>query len=120
MNPDLLLSVVTDKEVYQSGEPVRMKVQIANESDEAITLQFSSGQRYEFTIQNDRDREIWRWSEDRGFIQMLGEERLASRGALVYRAEFHGRLEPGSYRVTGTLTLLDQPLSASVHFDIEP
>lgn len=119
MPPDVRISLTTDRVSYRPGEPVGMTLRVANDSDREVTLRFSSGQRYDFAIRDDRDVEVWRWSEDRGFVQMLGEERLPGGDELVYREEFLGRLEPGTYELVGTLTSSDQAASASTRFDVE-
>lgn len=96
-----------------------MELRVANEGENALTLRFSSSQRYDFRIEDPGGEQAWRWSAGRGFIQMLGEERLEVGEQVVYREEFQGRLEPGRYTLTGTLTSVDRAGSASSHFAIE-
>ena len=44
-------------------------------------------------------RVFWRWSADKAFIQMLGEEELAPGESLTYEERFEGSLAVGTYTV---------------------
>ena len=115
----LMLTVTTDKVRYAPGDPISLTLVVRNRSDAPVTLQFSSGQRYDFTIGSDAAT-LWRWSEDQGFIQMLGEERLEPGAELVYRERAAAPAAPGTYRVTGLLTAQDRHRQASVVISVVP
>src|SRR5262245_57893519 len=55
------VTVTTDKAVYAPGEPVRVRVQIANPLSSAQTLQFTSGYQVDYVIDD-----AYRWSDGRG------------------------------------------------------
>ena len=107
------VEVQTDKNIYAADEPIVMTLRFTNTSDHEITLQFSSGQRYDFTIQDDSGVVVWRWSDGRAFTMALGTESLDPGESLRYEERFSGHLDPAAYRVTGTLTVTGDPISAS-------
>ena len=115
----LLLTLDTDQRTYRSGEPIDLLLKLNNRSDRDTTLEFSSGQRYDFQLADAAGETAWTWSADRSFIQALGSERLATDGALEYRERFTGQLKPGSYRLTGLITTLGSPLQASTTITVE-
>ena len=107
------VSLSTDKAVYRSGEPIALTLSVSNHTGAALRLEFPSTQRFDFAIRDAAGNQIWRWSADRLFAQMLGAEAIGpARPQIVYHAEFTGRLTPGFYRVEGTLVARDRPLSA--------
>ena len=110
----LQVSLTTDKFHYASGEPIAITLTVANRAPPPITLGFTSGQRYDFAIEDAAGKTLWRWAADKGFIQVLGEETLEAGGKLVYQERFTERLGPGTYRIIGRLVASDRPLSAAV------
>ena len=108
----LYLTLQTDKSTYRAGEPIELVLKLNNRSDRDTTLQFSSGQRYDFQIVNESGETAWTWSADRSFMQALGSEQLAADGALEYREQVVTPLPPGRYAVSGSITTMGSPLTA--------
>lgn len=96
------------------NEPVDAELRAVNEGGEAVTVGFGSGLRADFVLRDETGAARWRWSADRVFAQMLGEETLEPRGGvLVCRARVPAPAAPGRYRVVATLASYDHPLDAS-------
>ncbi len=114
----LTISLSTDKPRYSVGEPIAITLTATNRTGQPVTLPFSSGQRYDFVIEDAAGHTVWRWSADKGFIQMLGDETVAAAGELVYRERFEGRLAPGSYRITGIVTTIGGELKATAEVTV--
>jgi len=112
------VTVTTDKAAYAVGEPVALTLQVENRSDSAVSFEFATGQRYDFLIVDAAGETVWRWGAGRGFIQMLGAERLEPGASLVYRERFAGELRPGAYSVTGVLPVRSGGLEARSGFDV--
>lgn len=91
---------VGDGETARAGEPVALLLVLT--ASGPVTLQFNSGQRFDFIIRADGE-EVWRWSEDQFFTQALGEESLSAGDELRYDAQWTPE-EEGSYGVLGTVT----------------
>ena len=116
----LTVSLATDKPRYAPGEPITFTLTARNGGSQPVTLHFSSGQRYDFTFDDAGGRTVWRWSADKAFIQVLGDETLTAGGALVYRERFEERLVPGMYRITGMVTAMGGALRATATVAVGP
>lgn len=117
-SPDFELSLTTNRATYRPGDTVSVRLTVRNRSDRPITIGFSSGQRYDFVVENEQGRTLYQWSAGRGFIQMQGEEKVPPGGRLVYRDRVAAPEVPGSYRLTGMLASASHPLAASVPFAV--
>ncbi len=116
-DPSWAVSLSTDRPVYVRGEDVTLTLVVRNATGAPQTLEFSSGQRYDFAIEDAR-APVWRWSASQLFIQMLGEETVAPGDSLVYRERFTGELSAGRYRAEGTVTRMGDALRATAEFEI--
>jgi len=109
------ISMMTDKMNYSVGEPIIMTVKIFNYTKEDIIFHFNTAQRYDFIIEDEEGNEIWRWSQDRMFAMVLGEEILGPTNTeITYTAEYQGNLSSGYYKVTGVLVAKDRPMSGNI------
>jgi len=115
----LYLTLQTDKTAYRAAEPIELVLKLNNRSARDTTLQFSSGQRYDFQIVNESGETAWTWSADRSFMQALGSEQLTAAGALEYREQISTPLPPGRYAVTGSITTTGSPLTARTTITIQ-
>ena len=77
-----------------------------------LELRFASGQRFELIINNDLGEVMLRWSEGRGFAQVLGTERIENREknyvVQLPLSQGNMRLKPGSYVAEGWLTTMGE------------
>ena len=109
------ISMMTDKMNYSVGEPITMTLKIFNSTQEDITFHFNTSQRYDFIIEDEEGNEIWRWSKERMFAMVLGEDTLGPNNPeATYTAEYKDRLSPGYYKITGILVAQDKPMSGNV------
>jgi Intracellular proteinase inhibitor len=116
---DVSLDLRATKGVYPQGEPVELTLELVNRSQRPITLGFRTAQRYDLLIQSAQGQEVWRWSADRMFAQMLGEEVLAPNGGkLTYHVAVREKIPPGSYTVIGVIPAVDARLSARLDVTI--
>jgi hypothetical protein len=133
--PELHFSLALDKSVYTANlmPPIdpnfsvpRMtaRLTLRNTTSKPVTLTFASGQRYDLELRDERDRVVYRWSEGRAFIQMLGQEEFGPGEkdyVIVLRlADKQGQpLAAGKYTAVGWLTTSgQQPYKASAGFEI--
>lgn len=99
------------KTKFSLGEPVMMAFVASNCGSAPATIDYSSGQRYDFFVTTEHGREVWRWSHDKLFTQVLGEETVAPGGNLASVTEIWDQrdngeelVRPGFYRVQGVVT----------------
>ena len=114
------ISMMTDKMSYFVGEPIKMTLKIFNYTEEEIIFHFNTGQRYDFIIEDEEGSKIWRWSEDKMFTMVLGEEILGpTNPEVIYTAEYKGKLSPGYYKVTGIFVAQDRLMSGSIVVEVK-
>lgn len=83
---------------------------VDNQTDELLTFEFTSGQRYDYTISNDAGEELYRMSSVSMFMQALGEESVQPGDMLEYDFEIPAAdLEAGDYELKAWLTPTDGP-----------
>ena len=115
VNMNYGISMTTDKMSYSVSESIIMTFKIFNYTEEDIVFQFNTSQRYDFRIEDEEGKEIWRWSKDMMFAMVLGEETLGlDSPEIIYTAEYKGDLSPGYYKITGILVAKDRPMSGNV------
>ncbi len=114
------ISMMTDKMNYTVGEPIIMTLKIFNYTEEDVVFHFNNSQRYDFIIEDEKGNEIWRWSKDRMFAMMLGEEILGPTNTeVIYTAEYKDRLSPGYYKITGVFIAQEKPMSGSIIIEVK-
>jgi len=109
------ISMMIDKMRYSVGEPIKMTLKIFNYTEENIVFHFNTSQRYDFIIEDAEGNEIWRWSKDRMFAMVLGEETLGQHNSeVIYVADYRDKFSPGYYKVTGIFVAQDRPMSGNI------
>ena len=68
--------LVTTLQTDAAADSVRFTLQVTNSSQAPVTLQFSSGQSYDFTVSDGATR-VWHWADDMMFTQALRSETIA-------------------------------------------
>ncbi len=113
------ISMTNDKMIYPAGETILMTLKIFNYTQEEISFQFTTSQRYDFIIEDEEGNEVWRWSQDMMFAMVLGEETLGPNNPKVnYSAECKNKLSPGYYKVTGIFVAQNRPMSGSIIIEV--
>jgi len=114
------ISMSTDKMSYSVGEPVIMTLKIFNYTKEDIAFHFNTSQRYDFIIEDEEGNEVWRWSKDRMFAMVLGEETLGpTTPEIIYTLKYQGKLSSGYYKITGVFVARDRPMSGSIIIEVK-
>jgi len=115
---------------HSQGEPVPLIITIA--ASEPITLYYRDTQRYEIVISDAEDKEVWRWSKDKAFGEVLEQVSLVASQTLSFDESWDQRdndgqpVPTGNYTVTATSTHCDADyencgqLSASGTIQIRP
>ena len=118
-NAQEVVSLSTDKQTYATDDVIGLTLELQNNSDQALVLDFSTGQRYDFAILQSPADTVWSWSEERMFMQMLGQETVGANQVLVYHEQINPQLSAGTYTVTGRIVAQNQTLLASTVIVVE-
>ena len=114
------ISMMTDKMSYSVGESIKITLKIFNYTQEDVVFHFNNSQRYDFIIEDKEGNEVWRWSEDRMFAMMLGEETLGPTNIeIIYSVKYKDKLSPGYYKITGFFVARDRPMSGSIIIEVK-
>jgi hypothetical protein len=117
---DVSLVLSATKGVYAQGEPLELTLEVVNRNPRPVTLGFRTSQRYDLLIQNAQGQEVWRWSAERMFAQMLGQEVLSPNGGkLTYHVVMRENIPRGSYTAIGVVPAVDAQLSARLAITIQ-
>jgi len=109
------ISMMTDKMSYSVGEPIIIALKIFNYSEEDVVFYFNTAQRHDFIIEDEEGNKVWRWSKDRMFAMVLGEEILGpTNPEIIYTAKYKGDLSSGYYKITGFFVAKDRPMSGNI------
>ena len=106
----------TDKAVYVPGDTVHLTYRLTNGSSDLLTLEFTSGQRFDFTVAGGGF--FFRWSKGRSFTDVMGSFSVPEGGSFVQESSWKVPIgvREGAYTVTFSLashTALSYPASAS-------
>ena len=113
------ISLSTDQSVYCPEEPITIKLTIFNRTEENIIFHFKSSQRYDFIIKDEKEKEVWRWSENKMFAMVLGEETLGPNNSeIIYSEKCNKKLIPGYYKVSGVLISTNKEINGSIVIEI--
>ena len=111
----LICYVTADRRQYQPGDTLVATMTVGNPLAEAVTLQFSTGQTYDFIIRDERGKvKLWQWSDGMAFTQALTSRALAVGESYTVSEQWtipvgDGAPDPGLYRIFG---LVNEEVSA--------
>ena len=98
------IQVMTDKETYSQTEKPQLSIKISNVGKLPVTLDFSSGQKYDFVVLKNND-EYWRWSKNKRFIMILESLRLKPKESIIFQESLEiNEMSKGKYRIVGEIT----------------
>lgn len=106
--PRLTLLLATDRAISQSRDPVTFVLAVDNPGESDVTLTFGSSQVYDIVV-TASGTEVWRWSSNRGFGQVITERTfppgltLLGREAWDWHDEMDAEVPAGMYQARGTL-----------------
>jgi Intracellular proteinase inhibitor len=122
----------TDKPTYAVGEPVTLRLEATNLSDQLQTLAFPTSQEFDFVVSADAGTVVWQASCNRFFLQAFHNRSIAPTETLDFTERWDQRIcVPGSpsqgdavlpdvYSAVARLTTFPAPFeSAPVEFTIE-
>lgn len=103
-----------DVRAKQSGEMLEVEMYVKNESDEQQTLVFPSSQEYELVLENEEGEEVFRYSENHMFAQVIVERQFEPGEQIDFQKERIpvGDLPAGLYTLTAELAVSKETIEA--------
>jgi hypothetical protein len=100
------------------GDTVRLNLHVTNATSAAVELEYGTAQRFDFAVLDEAEREVWRWSEDEMFAQVVGSESLGPGETVEHEAEWHAGGRRGEHVAVGRLTSTNRPIELRTRFEI--
>lgn len=110
--------LTTDRQIYETGKPVRLTLRFNNRSKKPLQLTFPSSKTHDLTAADTDGRIVWQWSNRRAFAQALQERTVLAGGSLTREVTWKGtdnqgdRVGAGDYEITGWFTAFDHDQKA--------
>jgi hypothetical protein len=115
----LQLIVGIDVASYPPEGAMQVHLQWLNRLESPRTLEFPTSQRYDFLILDGEGGEVYRWSAERSFLQVLGSETLhPGEEGLVWEETLMAPAAPGEYRLVARVESRDGEMEASLPFEV--
>jgi hypothetical protein len=117
-NPQMSVGVVPALGGYD------IVIVVINTSEKLLPFRFNTGQTFDIVITNEAGNEVWRWSKERFFTQVVRSDSIRPKGRWQFQEAWNRRdndgnpLEPGRYRITATITSLPAVTAPPVFVDL--
>jgi hypothetical protein len=112
-------ALASSVEVEVVADTVRMVLHVTNPTNQPVRLEFSSGQRYDFAIRTAAGADVWTWSADKQFMQMLSSEVVAAGATLDYAETWLAGNRKGAFVATASLTSTSHPIREQAAFQVQ-
>ncbi|WP_174734384.1 BsuPI-related putative proteinase inhibitor [Mesobacillus harenae] len=101
--------------------PLIFQYEVKNQTEEEVTLEFTSSQRFDYSVETKDGEELFLFSSVASFLQALGEETVKQGEALTYDINLHElNLEKGEYVLSAWMTPKEGPqYKVSKEFSVE-
>jgi hypothetical protein len=106
-------------EVEVGADSVRFVFHLTNSGTQPLVLEFNSSARYDFEVRTPSGGEVWRWSADQMFAQVLGSDTLAPGQTRRYSAAWQPGNRMGSFVAVGRVLASNQALEQRSEFEIK-
>lgn len=118
-NMDKVQGDVVSKLIEAS--PLEFQYRVKNETGKEITLDFTSSQRFDYSIVNSKGEEVFLFSSVSSFLQVIGKEVLSPGEQLSYDIYVKDvELSRGKYTLNAWMTpRTGNVYSSSIQFTIE-
>lgn len=94
---------------------VHFSFDVVNASPRKLELLFNDGRTHDFVVIDSVGREVWRWSAERMFTQVVQSKVLRASDTLSF-SETWNDPQPGSYTAVATLPSRNYPVEHRVEF----
>ncbi len=101
--------------------PLVFQYEVKNQTEKEVTLEFTTSQRYDYSVKTKDGKEVFLFSSGAAFLQALGEETVKQGESLLYEIDLNElNLEKGEYILTAWMTPKDgKKFEAVKEFSVE-
>jgi hypothetical protein len=110
--------MVSTLEVAVAPPEVRLALYVTNTTDTVQELTFPTSQRYDFMVTDCDGREIWRWSADRAFLQVVTQARLEPQETWTMSVVWPADSGSGCRAAVAWLTATDAVVEQRTEFEL--
>ncbi len=126
--PEFDANIEVGQKVYSTAEDdaVEVKMTLQNRGRDKYIMRFPTAQHFDFIIQDEQNRELYRWSSDKEFAQKLSTIIVNANEKLTYPGQDPllipislgaDSLPPGRYHLVGIVTA-EKPIRVSTTFEV--
>ena len=105
-------------EVEVGADSVRFVFHLTNSGTKPLVLEFNSSARYDFEVRTAAGEEVWRWSADQMFAQVLGSDTVGPGQSRRYSAAWQSGTRTGTFIAIGRVLARNQALEQRSEFEI--
>lgn len=92
----------------KENSPLIFQYEVKNQMEEEVTLEFTSSQRFDYSVETKEGEEIYLFSSVASFLQVVGEETVKQGETLSYDIDLRDLdLKAGRYILTAWMTPKD-------------
>jgi hypothetical protein len=85
--------------------PLIFEYEVKNQTEAVVALEFSSSQRFDYSVRNQAGEEVFLFSSVANFLQALGTETIKQGASLSYEIDLHElNLQKGKYVLSVCMT----------------
>lgn len=115
---ELVVAVKVEPARLSPGASAQAVLTVTNSGDRVARLVFPTSQRYDFLLLDLRGSEVWRWSFDKMFLQVITSDSLAPGATVLYQESFRVPPVAGRYQLVGSLLLMNGAISDTVAVNV--
>ena len=110
--------LTTSIEVETGRDTINFVLHLTNSGTQPLVLEFNSAQRYDFEVRTPAGAEVWRWSSDRLFGQMMGSETIPAGDSREFRESWVPGGRTGMFVAIGRVVASNRPVEQRANFEI--
>jgi hypothetical protein len=94
--------------ILKEDSPLVFQYEVKNQTEKEVPLEFTSAQRFDYSVKSKEGEEIFLFSSVTSFLQIVGKETVKQGESLSYEIDLHDLdLQTDSYILTAWLTPKD-------------
>lgn len=114
----LVSDLASSLEVGVAPGEVRLTLHVTNTSSTPLDFTFPTSQRYDFVVEGAGGEQVWRWSDDRAFAQVITPATLAPGETWTVEAVWEHGERTGPHVAAGWLTVGDGRVEQRASFEL--